>query len=406
MYCPMCGTFLGDKAENCDRCGWHSDCIDEKSMPNDETNENYRETQPETMTEPKAGENEITADYHTEKKSGISADPVNNAVSYSEKNNKSGLKYSVIAISVLAGLIVIFAAAALLYCNSDSYKTKIATQFIQEEQYDKALERLSDVYTAQSKAIKSFIEVEYAKKDFLQFATKGDDEIEKADNAYFDFRDELSDFSDTKEYYNLPDPLRIEYDTYSAAFGFIDDYFDYNKSESLYSLLYDAQLVFLNNVDRKHSSKDGNNFKLKDLQSRIYTSQAALYDLEKIDFGKIEIGNEKAKTYCNTTVDEFGDYYISVGYWLLALYENFLTSCKSEIEYGQDIIDEGKKEFDDDADLYLVHPDFSYESYVCNGLESISDTDDIDDNASRIVKLLRRDILYYLIKGSSCPIEG
>ncbi len=317
------------------------------------------------------------------------------------KKNPIKVKITSLICIVLLTLIVI---GASIYHNSDSYKIKKASKLIASGQYLEGLNKIYDVYTPQAIVIKNFVEVENKKQNFVDVIDSGS--IEDAFVAYDEFEITINEFEERNEVYFLPDDLRKNYDCYRIAFDYIGEYTEASEDSpnEMVQALYDVQCVMMNEVYKNNSSKGGETFTINELQSRVNTTKSALGILGEYDFSIVKINDSKVELYCHTDdscSNEEGNSVIWTSSFFYDTINTMISECEYEVTSNLIYINRLSKKFKSDADLYKNQPTDDYSSYVGENLENIRDYGSISNNRETILKILRKDMLYYLIVGTS-----
>ncbi len=354
MICPECGVQLEDGKNHCSKCGW---TLEEDSVI---PAENVVDTPTREDTEfyPSV----ILKSSHKVK-------------------SKSDLLKIIIPVAAAITIVLAVIIGVIAHYNSDDYKIKKASELIAAGSYSEGINLIQDIYTPQATTIKAFVNVEYAKQTFINSASSKN--FEKYKSAYYDFYNEISSFEEENEIFYLPDNLRESYDQCRNALDFGNDYIEVDM---LYENLRDAQMVMLNEVQRKHSSKDGNTFTLKTLQERIDTSKKALSELNDYDFSYIVV-NDNNVVYLRDS--------------LIETITSMISLCEYEIKSSQEHINDSLEKFDPDDKLYMTYPNPNYTSYVGEELQQIDSEDDMYTNANIIAHMIKMDITYYLLVGST-----
>lgn len=377
MFCPKCGTQLDEGSYQCPSCGW----VWQEA-----------ENEPIRLNE----ENNLTII----KKELMDADNSDNSPSHIKFNSK---KIKIICLITLVFVVSIIIGLTI-YLNSDSYKIKIASKLIVSGQYSDGVNKINNIYTPQAMATKNFVKVENARQTFVKSIEN--DSISDAWATYDKFKTTLNKFDEENEIYYLTDSLKKNYDCYRTAFDYIAEYTEISEDSSneMVQALYDIQEVMMNEVDKNKSSRGGKSFTLNKLQSRVNTSKYALQILEDYDFSCIEVSDSNVKLYCHTDTSYSNGEEKAVVFTSKVLSEtvdSLINECESEIESSQYSIKTASEKFQMDEDLYLTNTIDDYSSYVGVNLENISDYGNIASNRETILKTLRKDMLYFLIVGST-----
>ncbi len=390
MFCPKCGTQLEDGSYNCTSCDWTWQELEQESI----------EVEEENSATPIEGENGKEVKETSINESFMTANNLSNIIGYVKANSKRVKIIGLICLVLVASIII----GVIIHQNSDSYKIKKASELIAAGQYSEGVNKIYDVYTPQAIVIKNFVEVENAKQAFVNSIENGS--IADAWEEYDEFKITMNEFDEENEVYYLPDNLRKNYDCYRTAFDYIAEYTEISEDSpnEMVQALYNVQSVMMNEVDKNNSSKGGETFTLNELQSRVNTSKSALQILNGYDFSSLEVDDSNVELYCHTATsysDEGEKAVIWTSSFLSETINSLISECEYEIESSQESIDESSEEFEMDDDLYKTHPIDDYSSYVGANLESIKDYGNISRNRETILKTLRKDMLYFLIVGSS-----
>ncbi len=375
MFCPKCGgTIPPSESENlvCPSCGWQlSDgFLAHLSKPNEDI---------------------TTQTAEKEKKQ-------------KKHGNKKNSRLKITAI-VLVCAVLISGIASIIYYNSASYKVKKATDLIMNGELDDGLAVINNVYTPQATITKKYVEqVDRAKEDFLAVRVKGNEE-----NTRQKYETLVTNFSKFKEenpseIYHMPEGIKKKYDCIDSALTFISKYISFGSPSQLdvFACLYDVQLVMLNEVERKRSSKTGSTYNLGVFQERINTSKDALKILESFEENdyRIEITDSAVISNCITS-SENNKHYVRVG--LGSTLRTLSYECSDEIEKSQENIDETleeHKEFNMDSQLFLISGnDPTYTSYVGADFNRITTDTQIYENQNKIIEKAEVQVFYALIRG-------
>ena len=81
------------------------------------------------------------------------------------------------------------------------------------------------------------------------------------------------------------------------------------------------------------------------------------------------------------------------------IFKSFRAGCKDGIAESQSHIDEALEKFEADSNLYKNEPRDSYSMDMGSKFESVDSYDDIERNTDYLHRVLRADMLYYLIHG-------
>ncbi len=331
------------------------------------------------------------------------------------KKKKTGL---IIAIVLVAVFFVFGALAALIgtviYRSTDGYKVKEAASLVEEGDYYSADEMLMGVYTFEADAIREFINIEQAKASFVE-AMSGADAAsynpEGASDEYYSFISAVDAFEYSQFYDSLPENLMSRYNAYSAANDFVTEYVygETNDSyttyveECLYDYFCDVQAVMLNDVVRNDSTQFGSSFTLRELQTRVDTTNTALEKLDAYDFASIPLSGD-ALTYCPALWATEGST-VSISTHALGIINDLIYECENEAISNKSLIDSGLESFSWDEDLYISNADPYYTSYVGEYLQNIGSEYDMQLNADDIIIILRTEILYSLVMGETAVIS-
>ncbi len=357
MVCPQCQSVIDDENAACPKCGWSS--------------------QKEQLQQPAPAKKKL------------------------RKEQKSKLKKILIPIvAVLAlGLIILIGRSISdkIYYESDEYKTSRATELVLESGYAEALKILTDVNTPEATAIKDFVKVEYARKEFTGSAywIYSKSQLDTCEQAYYDFIDALDTFKKESQPYCLPEALRQNYNRYKTAL----DYSVNCISDEVYQTLCDKQTIYLNDL----YYETGETFTINELQNRWdITSNASSNSFSASYF---KITDSDVINTCFTTQGEIHGNSTTVtenGSFGKA-YNNMLTSISlTELKYKIKIEDLLKK-FSPDDRIYDTNPSSDSTQYADEDdiVDDVHSIEDIYANADRLKRLLRIDITYYLIVGSA-----
>lgn len=376
MFCPKCGgTIPPSESENpvCPACGW-------------QMNDGFLAhlQKPEVNTSGKVTEKE------------------NNKTKHSNSKKPSRLKITAI---VLIFVTLFSGIATIAHYNSASYKVKKATELIMNGELDEGLAVIENVYTPQATITKKYVEqVDRAKEDFLAVRTQNNQENTR--QKYETLATNFAEFkkNNANEIYYMPEGIKKKYDCIDSALTFINKYISFGSPSQLdvFTCLYDVQLVMLNEVERKRSSKTGSNYSLGVFQERINTSKEALKILEKFeeDDCRIEITDSAVISNCITS-SEKNKHYVRTG--IDSTLRTLSYECSDEIEKSQKNIDETleeHKDFNMDSQLFLITGnDPTYTSYVGSDLNRITTDAQIYENQTKIIEEAETRVFYALIRG-------
>ncbi len=356
MYCKKCGAEINENEQFCSKCGCKIENILEIEEPNSITD----------LTSLSTKSNSVVLN-----------------------NNR---KFKIIGLIASIIVILIIAVAFCLHINSSSYKIDKSVQLIQEGNYIDSIDKISNVYEPQAEVIRDYINVLQAKDDFLNcfdstvlMTNEHQDIVEKADA----FKSKLYEFSDNEQVYFLPEELRKQFDYYIEFCHKIDLTYSDDYQESIYSIYYQPQNVFLNYPTRNRSDE----YTLSDMQYNIDTSKSGVEVLkdwinnEFEDFSNAQ--NKIQGLNDDICPSEFQCFYNST--------KDLISSCEDEIESEESYIEESLKKFDIDDRLYLKNPDKTATSYVIYDVEEIADMSNTGNNATIFQNTYYVDMMAYCL---------
>lgn len=348
-------------------------------------------------------------------------DPVNKATKgnfldklpdFLTRKNYLGLKITSI---IIVAVIAVVSTTSYIenkrheqYINSDEYKLEQAIPMLVSGDTAGGLEMIRDVYTPQAVIIKEYYDqVEFAKDNFVTAVDSGD--LAAARNQYEIFAESFENFKATSksDIYYLPDEIKAKYECIDNAFRYVNNNIaaDAPNRIDLLSAVYDAQVVMLNEVDEKRSSKDGLNFSTSTHRSRIETSKPALEILKKYNLSSyhtdFKVIDSLIISKCNTK-SENGSNFITLSYTLSSALYWLEDYCSDEITRSQERLDSALEKFGESSTLYLVNgPDPDFTNSIGSNLKAIGSYTEISENQSKIINMMELDVFYYLITGSS-----
>ncbi|MGN1123484.1 MAG: hypothetical protein ACI4RR_04010, partial [Eubacterium sp.] len=258
-------------------------------------------------------------------------------------------------------------------------------------QYSEAVDKLSNVYVPQADILRAYIDILQYKEDFINsfdstvlINSEHRDILENAD----DFKFNLYNFKEEQSIYLLPEDLRKQFDYYYDCCKNIDSVL-YKEGDSVYNLYYYPQLVFTNRPTRNRVDS----FTLRDMQAKVDSSQEAVDSLNDwITMGIDDFSNAENK-FENLNSND-APYELS---YFCSYTNEFISSCKDEIETEQGKINDDLKRFDIDDSLHLKEPNSEYVSYVMFDLEDVADISDVGENATIFENTYYVDMLAYCL---------
>lgn len=339
MFCPKCGNKINDEENCCQNCGWTAELLNNDSSL-------------------------IVPDV---------------SVSASSLNLPSARKNTyIIASAVAAALIIILGIVCIAHFNSDSYKLKKASELVCDGDYSEGIDKLSGVYDPQAELIRNYVGVLEARDAFMDsfdssvFLLYEDSEmLSNAD----EFKSKVYEFNQNENLYLLPDNLSSQFNYYLDVCKNVDEVCNQTdgKSESLQYMYAQPQYVFLNCPTRNRESR----FTLSDMQYNIDISKSAVDVLQNWISENIQDFSNSEDKFQGLNND-------NCPAELLTFYNitnALITSCNSELESEQDILEQDLKEFDLHDRLYLTNPNTSYSSFVNPQLNYVATVADISKNA-------------------------
>ena len=376
MFCPKCGGAIPpSESENptCPSCGWQLSDGFLAHLQKPESNTISKETE-KKESKPK----------------------------HSNSKELSRLKITAI---VLVCIVLFSGIASTIYYNSDSYKIKRAVDLIMNNEIDAGLALIENIDTPQANITKKYVEqVDRSKEDFLEAKAKGNKEV-----THLKYKTLTKNFAEFKtnnadEIHYMPEGIKKKYDCIDSALIFIHKYISSGSPYQLniFNCVYDAQLVMLNEVERKRSSENGSKYNLGVFQERINTSADALKTLKAFEESGfcIEVTDSAVISNCITSVANNKHYvYTRINFILDVL----IQECSKEVVKFQEYIDETleqNKDIDMDTPLFLASgTDTDYTAYVGQGLINIASDTHIYENQIEIIEFAERNIFYALIRG-------
>ncbi|MBQ8028601.1 MAG: hypothetical protein IJ262_04245 [Clostridia bacterium] len=308
----------------------------------------------------------------------------------------------IIGIGVI--FLVVILGVSVFVLNSDSYKINKSVDLFCDGEYNKALMKIQDVYTPQAQSIVSFVDVQRSVDDFLVSALN--DDIEISEEKYTHLYSVINNFDEKEHLFYLPEELKEKYYCYRYAINFTSKSLNNSQAQTnkLSQAFYNVQLVMMNEVTQKRSSKD-ETFTFNLLQARVNSSKNALKELEKYSFPIVEVDDSNVILYCKTSSGENdsgnGKNFIFISDELNRILETLYEKCSAEVISSQENIDKNLKKHAGDARVYITKPNYSYASYVGPKLKPIVYTTDITTNEITLMDYLERDYMYYLITGKT-----
>lgn len=365
MFCPKCGNRLNDNENICSKCGWSNNILKEDVN---------------TSIANSKSESEL-----------ITANEIVPQIKYHRVTKK-------IALIIAAVLLIIIGIILVAHFNSESYKISKAAELAYNAEYNEAVNKLSGVYDPQAELIRDYIKVLQARDNFMDtYDTDVISNVLVNDNydyvveAANQFKTAVYEFNQNENLYLMPEQLRTQFDYYIDFCEQIDSvyYSDENFDDTLYSLYYQPQNVFLNRPSRNRNDT----FTLSDMQYNIDISKTGVDSLNNWLYTGISDFSNSENKFTGLSDDncpnEFLYFYNST--------VDFISSCNAEIESEQAKIDEDLKEFEIDDELYLTNPDASYTSYVLYDLEEIADMSNVGNNATTFQNTYYVDMMAYCL---------
>ena len=310
-----------------------------------------------------------------------------------------------IFLGALIALIPIVLLIVGLASNSPSARVKRALELANAKNYNQASSLVSDVYTPQAIALKKFIALNSSMNQFAE-ALKTDVPA-NIDRAISDAGNAFAEISEENDLYYLSEVLRERYYYYQHAVDFARIYgtvLTNGESNTLYYLFKEEQAVMMIEVIANRSKdQEGETFQLRELKELLDRSSSVNGELQNYSFDAVSSSDPKLMLNDQAVLQNYdpdGTLQIPISNNVSDLIDTLLDCCSSEISDCGIQIAKDLEKWDDTDNLYRTKPNPSYTAYVGANLQRIDDWDDINNNAEKIVALLRRDVAYALITGN------